>query len=139
MDTTVPMNGIMMSTIIHIEDPHVLIVRTLDGHEFTATPTNAVPWELCKKAHANGAHAMIIQDPRDEHHAIILGLMRPSAPAAITTNQHVIIKGDDQVEISCGKASITLASSGKVVIRGTNILSRSSGANRVKGGSVQIN
>jgi hypothetical protein len=40
---------------------------------------------------------------------------------------------------SCGKASITLTKAGKVLIQGSYILSRASGANRIKGGSVQLN
>ena len=37
------------------------------------------------------------------------------------------------------KASITLTSAGKILLRGAYILNRSSGVNRIKGGSVQIN
>lgn len=44
-----------------------------------------------------------------------------------------------EVVIRCGKASITLTRAGKVLIRGAYLLSRSSGVNRIKGGSVQIN
>lgn len=45
----------------------------------------------------------------------------------------------EQIVLRCGKASITLTKAGKVLIRGTYLLSRSSGANRIKGGSVQLN
>ncbi|MEW5071937.1 hypothetical protein AB1P14_09365, partial [Pseudomonas aeruginosa] len=38
-----------------------------------------------------------------------------------------------------GKASITLTRAGKVIIRGAYLSSRSTGVNRIKGGSVQIN
>jgi hypothetical protein len=41
--------------------------------------------------------------------------------------------------LRCGKASITLTSAGKVLIRGTYVLSRSSGVNKIKGGSIQLN
>ena len=44
-----------------------------------------------------------------------------------------------EIVLKCGKASITLTKAGKVLIRGAYLLSRSSGVNRVKGGSVQIN
>lgn len=44
-----------------------------------------------------------------------------------------------EVVIRCGKSSITLTRAGKVLIRGAYLLSRSSGVNRMKGGSVQIN
>lgn len=45
----------------------------------------------------------------------------------------------DDLEIRCGKASITLTPSGKIILRGTYISTRSSGVVRIKGGSVQIN
>lgn len=47
--------------------------------------------------------------------------------------------GDEQIVLKCGKASITLTRAGKVIIRGAYLLNRSSGVNRIKGGSVQIN
>ena len=44
-----------------------------------------------------------------------------------------------QLVLRCGQASITLTEAGKVLIQGSYVSSRSSGINRVKGGSVQIN
>lgn len=44
-----------------------------------------------------------------------------------------------EILLKCGKASITLTKSGKILIRGEYVLSRSSGVNKIKGGSVQIN
>ena len=41
--------------------------------------------------------------------------------------------------LRCGKASITLTKAGKVLIEGSYVLSRSTGVNRIKGGSVQLN
>ncbi len=46
---------------------------------------------------------------------------------------------DEQIVLKCGKASITLTRAGKVLIRGAYLLNRSTGVNRIKGGSVQIN
>ena len=46
---------------------------------------------------------------------------------------------ESEIVLRCGEASITLTRAGKVLIRGTYLLSRSSGVNRIKGGSVQIN
>lgn len=48
-------------------------------------------------------------------------------------------RGDRELVLRCGKASITLTRSGKIILRGTYISSRSSGVIRIKGGSVQIN
>lgn len=53
--------------------------------------------------------------------------------------QRLDLEAKEQIVLRCGKASITLTSAGKVIIRGAYISTRSSGANRIKGGSVQIN
>lgn len=53
--------------------------------------------------------------------------------------RRVTFDASEQIELRCGKASITLTRTGKVLIRGAYLLSRSSGANRIKGGSVQLN
>ena len=45
----------------------------------------------------------------------------------------------EQIVLRSGKSSITLTKAGKVIIRGAYLLNRSSGVNRIKGGSVQIN
>jgi hypothetical protein len=44
-----------------------------------------------------------------------------------------------QITIRCGESSITLTAAGKIILRGKYIVSRSSGVQRIKGGSVQIN
>ena len=44
-----------------------------------------------------------------------------------------------EIVLRCGKASITLTRAGKILIRGAYLLARSSGVNRIQGGSVQIN
>ena len=65
----------------------------------------------------------------------------PSAsPLSVRADgREVSIEAADRIELRCGEASLTLRRDGKVEIRGTHILSRSSGPNRVKGGSVDIN
>jgi hypothetical protein len=53
--------------------------------------------------------------------------------------KRVVLEGQEEVVLKCGEASITLTRTGKVVIRGKYLLSRSSGVNRILGGSVQVN
>jgi hypothetical protein len=53
--------------------------------------------------------------------------------------KRVVIEGQDEVVLSCGKASITLRRNGKVIIKGVQLESSAAGVNRIKGGSVQIN
>jgi hypothetical protein len=45
----------------------------------------------------------------------------------------------EQIVLRCGRSSITLTRAGKVLIKGAYLLNRSTGVNRIRGGSVQIN
>ena len=54
-------------------------------------------------------------------------------------DEKLILTADREVTLKCGEASITLTRAGKILIKGTYVVSRSTGVNRIKGGSVQIN
>lgn len=51
----------------------------------------------------------------------------------------ITLEAADEIVLKCGKASITLTRAGKILIRGAYLLNRSSGVNRIVGGSVQVN
>jgi hypothetical protein len=53
--------------------------------------------------------------------------------------RRIMFDASEQIVLRCGKASITLTRAGKVLIRGAYVLNRSTGVNKMKGGSVQIN
>ncbi len=80
---------------------------------------------------------------------IVMGVLRDGAgtahdqpPGQVEVDadgERMIVSAKEQLVLQCGKASITLTKSGKVLIQGAYVLSRSSGVNRIKGGSVQLN
>ena len=53
--------------------------------------------------------------------------------------KRLTFEATDQMVFKCGQSSITLTKEGKVLIRGKYLLNRSSGVNRIMGGSVQVN
>jgi len=53
--------------------------------------------------------------------------------------RRITFDAEEEIVLRCGKSSLTLTKAGKILIRGAYLLSRSSGVNRIKGGSVQIN
>ncbi|MFO0757476.1 MAG: DUF6484 domain-containing protein [Byssovorax sp.] len=66
----------------------------------------------------------------------------PSLPQDLSVEadgQKVVLSAEKELVLRCGKASITLTQAGKILIRGAYVLTRSSGVNRIQGGSVQIN
>ena len=50
-----------------------------------------------------------------------------------------MLTAEREIVLKCGEASITLTRAGKVLIKGTYVLSRSSGYNKIKGAAVDIN
>ena len=84
----------------------------------------------------------------DAARPIVMGVLRQteSLPLDVPGNvqididgQRMVVSAKEQLVLQCGKASITLTKAGKVLIAGSYVSSRSTGVNRVKGGSVQLN
>ncbi len=63
------------------------------------------------------------------------GLRQRSASSSLTT----VLDNPAGIEMRCGKACILLKPDGTVAIRGTNVASRATHTNRIRGGNVQIN
>lgn len=63
-------------------------------------------------------------------------------PAGVTVTvdgERHVIEAEREIVLRCGEASLTLTRAGKVIIRGTYILSRSTGYNKIKGAAIDIN
>ena len=96
-----------------------------------------------------GRKVVLMFEGGDPGRPIVMGVLRESEgwPLAAPPGQvevdadgeRMIVTAKEQVVLRCGKASITLTKAGKVLIQGSYVLSRSSGVNRIKGGSVQLN
>lgn len=96
-----------------------------------------------------GKEVALLFENGDPNSPMIIGRLRhsreteiaiPSDDVALEVDgQRRIIEAKEEIVLKCGKASITLTKAGKIILRGAYVLSRSSGVNRIKGGSVQIN
>lgn len=96
-----------------------------------------------------GQDVVLMFEQGDVHRPIVMGVLRgrtgwplseqPGTVEVDADGERMIVSAQEQMVLRCGKASITLTKAGKVLIDGTYVLSRSSGVNRVKGGSVQLN
>lgn len=96
-----------------------------------------------------GAAVVLMFENADPARPIVVGVLRGATgwplddkPAQVSVDadgERMIVSAREQLVLRCGKASITLTKTGKVLIEGSYVLSRSTGVNRVKGGSVQLN
>lgn len=73
-----------------------------------------------------------------EQNVVSPKVVQPIVQATLDGEQ-LVLTAQHEIVLRCGKASLTLTRAGKILLRGTYLLSRSSGVNRIKGGSVQIN
>jgi len=97
---------------------------------------------------ANIGCALVLSFEAQTSAPIVLGVIRdqpqslPEAPGSVEVDadgERLIVTAKEQIVVRCGNASITLTKAGKVLIHGEYISSRSSGVNRMKGGSVHLN
>ena len=99
---------------------------------------------------AVGREVVLVFEGGDPSRPIALGVLEPLTPAASAQpaaspfkldadGERLEIQANREIVLQVGKASITLTRAGKILLRGAYLLSRSSGVNRIKGGSVQIN
>jgi hypothetical protein len=92
-----------------------------------------------------GTQVALMFEDGDPFRPLVIGrlLGQAAAPAPVACvqldDQRLELSAEREIVLRCGKASITLTRAGKVIIQGTYLSSRSSGVNRIKGGSVQIN
>jgi len=132
-----PRSGSHATMILRLGRDGVPVVE-IDGQPARAQAIVAVgPQDV-------GRRAMVTFLEDDPSQPVITGLfVEPEAPPR---RRHLKIRADEldlqaasRITLECGKASITLHSDGKVVVRGTHVLSRASGVNRIRGGSVELN
>lgn len=96
-----------------------------------------------------GAAIVVAFEQGEARHPVIVGRVQPphaDAPQAREAGayanvdgERVVLQARERIELRCGDASIVLTRAGKVLINGNYVLSRSRGANRVKGAYVGIN
>lgn len=130
--------------------PGELLVPTLARSLVDAAPAVAdAPDALV------GVDVLLCFENADPRRPIILGVLREQLQPEprreelelkLDKNHDILVDGETltfdakkEIVLRCGKSTLFLSSSGKVLIRGKEVLSRASARNRIKGGSVSIN
>lgn len=133
--------AIRLGSVDRLEEDGTLWVRLPRRRPVSARWIAGVTPAQLRAAKASGTMVLVALVGRNQ--AVVIGLLAsdpvPAAAEARLDGKKVILTGEEEVTLKCGKASITLTSAGKVLIKGEYVVSRSSGVNRIKGGAVQIN
>lgn len=64
---------------------------------------------------------------------------KTATPRVVRDGGCVRITGEERIELRCGKATIIMEKDGRITIRGTYVTSQASAANRIRGGSIDLN
>jgi Domain of unknown function (DUF6484) len=109
----------------------------LPARTTVSTPTTA-PGELL------GWPVLLIFEDADPSRPIIVGFVRDSLTVVEPVQQplrkaRVLIEGEEEIVLRCGEGSICLTADGRIVIKGTRLMSRASETNKVRGAVVLIN
>lgn len=147
------LSGIVVGLLQEINDRHQPLVDFPGNPE--PNPLLARTTIVIKKSNIQ-QEALLMFERGDPRKPIIMGLLPPAdnypnesltdketeekQPTLVELDgESLIFTAKNEIVLKCGKSSITLTKAGKILIRGAYLLCRSSGVNRVKGGSVQIN
>jgi uncharacterized protein DUF6484 len=140
-------DGVVVGRLVGFADHGITPLVTCGG------PTNesARPARTIVDLHAShlGRDVVLAFERGDRRRPIVIGCVRgpadsdlPTVPGQVTVEadgERLVVSARDQIVLRCGKASLTLSADGKIVARGTHLVSHASGVNRIRGGSVQVN
>jgi hypothetical protein len=137
--------GVSLAELIGFDPadrPLIRYQRQLPGEQFAARSIVGL-----RQAHI-GSQVVVMGEDGDLRLPIVMGVLQrdaraeryPPAPVTVQSDgERQVISAEREIILRCGDASITLTRAGKVIIKGTYVLSRSSGYNKIKGAAVDIN
>ena len=131
-------SGLAIGTIISFAD-NTPIVLIENGSERILRSAVSVACQL-DALHDVGVSVCIAFDGQDISRPIVLGKIVLGLPTTSTkVHQELTIDSPGGIVLKSGKSTLLLKPDGTVSIRGTNVASRASHTNRIRGGNVQIN
>ncbi len=132
--------GVVIGALIGFEKgrPLVVFAGNKQDHAIAARSTCELTYDMI------GCDLALLFEGGDPAKPMIVGrIVEPVRndvmPSVIRDGELVRITAQDQLELRCGKASIVMKKDGHITIRGTYVISHASAANRIRGGSVNLN
>ncbi|APG86370.1 hypothetical protein SAMCCGM7_pA0031 (plasmid) [Sinorhizobium americanum CCGM7] len=139
-DTRERIEGVVIGILLGFEGGAPLVVFPGNPRE-TALPARSLA-DLTSVT--IGAEVALLFEGGDPARPLVVGRIveparKTSTPNVVRDGERVRITGDERIELRCGKATIIMEKDGHITIRGTYVTSHASAANRIRGGSVNLN
>lgn len=135
-------NGLVVGTLTGFGESCVPLVQFPENISAAPVPARSTVELTTDQI---GCEVALLFERGDFASPIVIGCLRNSRAVKggqieiAVDGEKLIFSAKREIVLRCGKASITLTEAGKILICGAYLLNRSSGLNRIKGGSVQIN
>ncbi|MEY4580511.1 MAG: hypothetical protein RL701_5214 [Pseudomonadota bacterium] len=158
IETVYNFAGALVGTVEHIDEHGVAWVNFAGNPEpaaVQARSTLEAPSPLAAADALVGAQVLLVFEDADPRLPIVTGVVRerlqpkPTVPVmtldkntvrdVLVDGRQLVFSAQQQIVLRCGKSSVTLRRDGKVVVKGADLLSRSSGPNKIKGASIDLN
>jgi hypothetical protein len=157
VENIVPVEGLRVGRIVRRDDSGCILVDFPGnaGGPIVARTTSSVKPHISDLQNPTGREVLLAFENSNPGLPIIVDTMyslieeitepftaviEADEPQEVTIDgKRICFEAESEIVLKCGKASITLTSAGKVLIKGEYVLSHSSGENRIRGGSVSIN
>jgi hypothetical protein len=146
-----PIHGVRIGRLVAVKDTGHLLVD-YQGNPFDLLPARST---VCIAPGDEKRELLLMFEKTDPQLPIIVGFVQdqPVVTALskevvldkkkvkdiIVDGERIIFDAKKEVVLRCGQGSVTIRADGKIVIKGTDLLSRSKGINKIKGATVRIN
>jgi hypothetical protein len=140
------LQAVAVGELIAITDSGCTALVVYPGQPGTAALRARTTVEL--RGERIGSRVVLVFEDGSELQPIVIGMLREDtvtnldAPGQVEVSAdggRVTVLAHERLELRCGDARLTLTRTGQIFIEGSYVLTRSSGVNRITGGSVQIN
>ena len=133
-------DGVVIGIFLGFGDDGPLVIFPGNPEE-TALPARSL---AALTSEMVGSEVALLFEAGDPLKPLVVGrIVEPAkashAPEISRDGEKVRIVGKERIELRCGNASILMDRDGRITIRGTYVTSQASAANRIRGGSIDLN
>ncbi len=136
-------NSVVVGSLVGLDETGIPQVDYPGNHRGTLPARSTV---TLSENQVGREVALMFEDGEPDR-PLVVGVLQDSlVPTPKAKQIHATVDGETitftaekEIVLRCGQASIILTRDGKIQLRGTYLLSRSSGVNRIQGGSIELN
>ncbi len=128
-------DGVVIGVLVEVADGRCRVSAPLIGPD----PLFARSLAPLDATHVGSEVALMFEGGSPERPLVLGKLAETGGAVVIADGARLRVTATERIELRCGKASIVMEADGHITIRGSYLVSHASAANRIRGGSVNLN